>query len=127
MPQFPCYGFAVTCPRLLARDDILAGDRWSDPEADIIRLEATVTDNYIAGSDPTLQVRARDGVNWTIELAARARNREVGLTESRALPGDPVQIVGHTLPGFGENRIKALHLTIAGVDYDLSPEPLAAS
>lgn len=126
MPQFPCFGIAVTCSRLFARDDILACDKWSDQE-DLTRLEATITDNYISGSDPTLQVRASDGVNWTIELAARARNREAGLTESRALPGDPVKVVGRELHHFGENRIKALHLTIAGTEYDLCPDALTPS
>ena len=70
---------------------MIARDAWSDFDAELIRFEAVVTDNNIAGSDPTLQVRAPDGTNWTIELANHARNDQVGLTQAQALPGDPVQ------------------------------------
>lgn len=93
MLPVPHPGLAGARMRLLSRDDMVARDFGGD----VTRLEATITDNYIDGSDPTLQVRAPDGVNWTIELAGHARNRSAGLTESRALPGDPVRIIGRRL------------------------------
>lgn len=124
MPHFLCFGLP-TATLYLAPDDGLAHAAAVDRE-ELVRLDAIVTDNYIAGSDPTLQVRAPDGVNWTIELAKRAHNREAGLTESQALPGDVVTVVGHRTQSFGEYRIKARHLTIGGRSFDLSAVELHA-
>lgn len=72
-----------------------------------------------------MQVRAHDGVNWTIELASRSRNARAGLTESQALPGDQVSVVGRRTAQFGENRIKATHVTIGDKTFDLSEEGAA--
>lgn len=127
MPRFPFFGFAVDRKPFFARDDIISQDRWSDFEENLTRLEATITDIYISGSDPTLQVRARDGVNWTIELGGRARNRDVGLHEAKAIPGDSVTVLGRRTHYFGESRIKAVQLTIGSDSYALYPEMLDAS
>lgn len=127
MPRFPFFGIAVDRKPVFARDDILANDRWSEFEEDLTQLDATITDVNIAGSDPTIQVRAADGVNWTVELASHGRNRDAGLTASKALPGDRATVVGRLTQHFGENRIKALHLTIAGQDFVLYPDCLTAS
>ncbi|MEE2862482.1 MAG: hypothetical protein VYB46_16980 [Pseudomonadota bacterium] len=93
----------------------------------LTRLDATITDININGSDPTLQVRAPDGMNWTIELASHARNRAIGLTNAAMLPGDRVQVAGEPARAFGETRIKALRLTINDQRFDLAEEsPTAA-
>ncbi|WP_265499111.1 hypothetical protein [Paracoccus beibuensis] len=93
----------------------------------LTRLDATITDINITGSDPTLQVRAPDGMNWTIELASHARNRAIGLTDAALLPGDKVHVAGEPAHHFGETRIKALRLTINDQRFDLSEEtPTAA-
>ncbi|SES90659.1 hypothetical protein [Paracoccus homiensis] len=120
---FPFHpGLAGAQRRVFAYDDMIARDAWSDFDAELIRFEAVVTDNNIAGSDPTLQVRAPDGTNWTIELANHARNDQVGLTQAQALPGDPVQVHGRRIHHFGENRIKATRLTIGEREFLLFPE-----
>ena len=126
MPRFPFAGLSAGREPVFAPDDILAADRWSDFEDESVQLQAIVIDNNISGSDPTLQVRAHDGVNWTIELGRRARNIAAGLTPSQALPGDPVAIRGRRLHRFGENRIKATRLTIGQREFDLYPESHAA-
>lgn len=126
MPYLALFGIAVECKPVFAPDDALAGDKWSDFDDEMIRLDAIVIDNNISGSDPTLQVRARDGVNWTIELASRHRNRDAGLTESQALPGDLASVVGRRIHHFGENRIKAVHVTIGDRQFDLYPGALTA-
>ncbi|HIC67128.1 MAG: hypothetical protein ACU0BG_09770 [Paracoccus sp. (in: a-proteobacteria)] len=127
MPRVPSFGISADRKPVFAPDDILASDRWSDFDKEAIVLEAIVIDNNISGSDATLQVRAHDGMNWTIELGRRARNMAAGLTPAQALPGDPVSVRGRRLHRFGENRIKAMHLTIAGRDFDLYPASLEAS
>ena len=82
-------------------------------------LTGTVTDNYSNGSDPVLCVSDAEGRNWTVELAGRARNAALGLTKAVAMPGDPIRVIGHRTRRFGEQRIKAVHLTIAGRAYPL--------
>lgn len=127
MLRFPFSGFAVDRNPVYARDDVLSKDRWSDFEEDLTRLDATITDIHIAGSDPVLQVRARDGVNWTVELGGRARNRDAGLSDAKPLPGDKVSVLGRRTHHFGETRIKALSLTIGEQGFDLYPELREAS
>lgn len=127
MPRIPFFGFAVDRTPVFARDDILPSDRWSDFEEDLTRLEATITDISISGSDPSIQVRARDGMNWTIELGGRSRNRDVGLLDARPIPGDKVTVLGRRTHHFGEARIKALQLTIDDQEYAIYPELLQAS
>ena len=85
----------------------------------LTELTGIVTDNYSNGSDPVLCVSDAEGRNWTVELASRARNAELGLTRAAVMPGDPVRIIGHRTRRFGEQRIKAVHLTIAGRPFAL--------
>ncbi|MTD99918.1 hypothetical protein GIY56_06440 [Paracoccus sp. YIM 132242] len=99
-------------------------DAWDEFKPHLTRLEAVVTDNYVSGSDPVICVRDEDGRNWTVELASRARNTEIGLKESAAMPGDPVRVIGRRTRHFGEQRIKAVHLTIAGRPFELYPGAL---
>ncbi|WP_207102143.1 hypothetical protein [Paracoccus shandongensis] len=85
----------------------------------LMELTGTVTDNNSTGSDPVLCVSDAEGRNWTVELASRARNAAIGLTPAAVMPGDPVRVIGHRTRRFGEQRIKAVHLTIAGRAYPL--------
>lgn len=122
MPHFPSFGpFAVRRP-LYAPDNAIAHDKWSDFDDERVVLDAIVIDNNISGSVPALHVRASDGSNWTIELGRHARNDAAGLTHAQALPGDHVAVVGRPAHRFGENRIKALHVTIGDRGFDLYPE-----
>lgn len=124
MPHFKCFGLPVVTAFFAPDDGLSHASAMQGDE--LIRLDAIVTDNYISGSDPVLQVRAPDGVNWTIELSTGFHNRQVGLTESQALPGDVVTVVGQAMQVFGENRIKARHLTIGGRSFDLSAPEFVA-
>lgn len=122
MPHLPCFGINRYPMRLFAPDDVMSGNPWADFEEEVTRLDAVITDINISGSDPTLQVRAGNGVNWTIELGDRGRNREAGLEDALATIGDPVSVTGRRTHHFSENRIKAIELTINNRDYRLYPE-----
>lgn len=121
MPRLPEAGIAALRTPAF---DLNTIDTWNDFKPHLTRLEAVVTDNYATGSDPVLCVRDAEGRNWTVELASRARNVEIGLTESAALPGDPVSVIGRRTRHFGEQRIKAVHLTIADRAFELYPGAL---
>lgn len=122
MPRLTCFGINPYPTRLFAPDDAMSGNPWADFQGDLTRLDASITDVNITGSDPTIQVRARNGVNWTIELGDHTRNREAGLEDAPATPGDPVSVTGRETHHFGENRIKAIKLTINDRDYTLYTE-----
>ncbi|MCZ0960326.1 hypothetical protein [Paracoccus benzoatiresistens] len=123
MPRLPETGIADV--RTPAFDLPNALDTtWSEFKPHLTQLEAVVTDNYIDGSDPVLCASDEDGRNWTIELASHARNAEIGLKGSAVLPGDPVRVIGRRTRHFGEQRIKAVHLTIAGRPFELYPGAL---
>lgn len=124
MPRLPVYGIAALRTPAFDLTTTIDDDIWDEFQPHLTELEAVVTDNYATGSDPVLCVRDKNGRNWTIELASRVRNAEIGLKESAALPGDPVRIIGRRIRHFGEQRIKAVHLTIAGRAFEVYPGAL---
>ena len=90
------------------------------------RLTGLLTDINVMGSQPALQVRAADGLNWTVELPGHARNRAAGLEDAPLLTGDPVEVFGQPTGAFGECRFRAHRLIVAGRRFDLDqgcPEP----
>lgn len=101
-----------------------SGQRGAMPgyEPDIAELSARITDLSLSGSHPSLQVRAHDGMNWTVELGDRIQTQRAGLSDRLLAPGDQIKIRGHRASGFGDRRIRALRLTVAGRDYELAPE-----
>lgn len=116
-------GFATRQPACLILPDS-ADDAWTDFKEKLTRLDGIVTDNFIDGSDPVLQIRAEDGRNWTVELGSRAQNEAAGLTAAAAMPDDKVTITGRRTRNFGEHRIKALRLTIGTQSFDLFPDSI---
>lgn len=122
MPHFSCLGAKALLSRCFAPEDTTGSKQWSEFEEELTKIEAVLTDINILASDPTLQIRARDGANWTVELGDRRRNREAGLEDAIVTPGDPVVVTGHRTNYFGEYRIKAVRLTIGKTEYALYPE-----
>lgn len=108
----------------LAPADAGAGD-WSGFEDELTRLDATITDLALSGSNPSLQVRARDGLNWTVELASRDRMLNAGLSDRLPAPGDAISVIGRQSRSTGDTHIRALRLTLGGRAYELYPEALA--
>lgn len=115
------HGGAALRPAAGALSSAMETPDWDDFKPHLTEIRAVVIDNNIQGSDPVLCVRDPDGRNWTVELASRTRNAEIGLKASAALPGDPVRIIGRRTRHFGEQRIKAVHLEIAGRSFALYP------
>jgi hypothetical protein len=112
--MFASAGLAASPPPL--------GDIWAEFKPAQMRLDGIVIDASLDSADPTLNVRGPDGRNWTVELADRRRNQTLGLTRAALLPGDSVHVVGRRTQRFGEQRIKALRLTVEGRSFELFPE-----
>lgn len=122
MPHFSCLGAKALLSRCFAPEGAAGKDQWSDYESELTQIDAVLTDINILASDPTLQVRARNGANWTVELGDHRRNRKSGLGDTPATPGDHVTVIGRRTSYFGEYRIKAVRLIIGDTEYELYPE-----
>ncbi|TRW97404.1 hypothetical protein FNJ84_07770 [Paracoccus sp. M683] len=127
MPLFPICGrmSGPSCCHQPA--DTGRGQTWSGFDDEVTRLDATITDLGMSSGHPTFQVRAHDGMNWTVELGQKTRADKAGLTGRSVAPGDKVLITGHQASGFGDFRFKALRLTIAGRAFELYPEACVES
>lgn len=105
-----------------AGSPVATGDIWADFKPAETHLSGVITDVGIDAGDPTLQVRGPDGRNWTVELASRRRNQSLGLTRAALMPGDRIELTGRRTLRFGEQRIKALCLTVEGRSFELFPQ-----
>ncbi|AUH32906.1 hypothetical protein CUV01_05435 [Paracoccus tegillarcae] len=61
-------------------------------------------------------------MNWTVELGDRNQTQRAGLNDKVVAPGDQIQIQGQRASGFGDRRIRASRLTVAGRPFDMCPE-----
>lgn len=101
-----------------------ADDGWTEFKEKLTRLTGVVTDNFIDGSDPVLQIRADDGRNWTVELGSHSQNKDAGLTMASVMLDDQITVLGRRTRNFGEYRIKALRLMIGDAGFDLFPDSI---
>lgn len=122
MPRLPITSIAAARTPALTLPKEYRDDPWLDFKPELMEVDAIVIDNNIDSSDPVLNVRARGGRNWTIELADRARHAEIGLKTSAALPFERIHVIGRRTRIFGEYRIKALRLIIGDRIFDLYPD-----
>lgn len=107
---------------LFAPADSGQGRAWPGYESETTQLSAHITDLALSNSHPSLQVRARDGINWTVELGDRVSLLKAGLNDRMLVPGDQIAVMGHCAHEFGDFRIRALRLTVLGRDYNLAAE-----
>lgn len=118
----PISGRACGAALLFAPSETQRGASWQGYDDDLTRLDATITDLGMSNSHPSLQARARDGMNWTVELGDREQIRRAGLSDRDVAPGDKVEIQGHRASEFGDRRIKVSRLTIAGRSFEFDSD-----
>lgn len=122
MPFSPISGRICGTARLSAPSESQRGQSWQGYDDDVTQLDATITDLGLSNSHPSIQARARDGMNWTVELGDRGQIRRAGLSDRDVAPGDKIEIQGHRASGFGDRRIKVSRLTIAGRSYEFDTD-----
>ncbi len=94
---------------------------WDWAQEEQTTLEGVIQEIYIGPPHPTLQVEAEGG-SWTIELGNPRRTEDSGFVEGVSQPGDAVTVLGHRALDPEELRMKAVRITIDGVNYDPYPE-----
>ena len=99
----------------------LAHHGWNWAEAEETTLEATITAISLAPPHPELTVTDATGREWVIELGNPRRTEGAGFVEGTAKPGDAVTILG-TRALDGQAVMKAVRITLNGVNHDFYPE-----
>lgn len=83
-------------------------------------LEGTIQEIYLGNPHATLEVMA-DGQLWHVDLAPPSRTAAAGFVEGVAEVGDEVIATGQRSADMDEFSMKAVRLTIDGVNYDVYP------
>ncbi|MBD1206388.1 MAG: hypothetical protein H9533_19965 [Rhodobacteraceae bacterium] len=103
----------------------LAHHGWTWAEAEETTLQATITTISLAPPHPELTVTDAEGRDWVIELGNPRRTEGAGFVDGTAKPGDAVTILGNRALD-GTAVMKAVRITLNGVNYDFYPERIDA-
>jgi hypothetical protein len=84
-------------------------------------LEGIVQEIYLGNPHATLKVQAEDEL-WHVDLAPPSRTAAAGFVEGVAEVGDEVILTGQRSADMDELVMKAVRITIDGVNYDVYPD-----
>jgi hypothetical protein len=99
---------------------------WSWAEAEETTLQATITAISLNPPHPELTVTDADGTEWMIELGNPGRTERAGFVDGTAKVGDTITILGNRSLDQAERLMKAVRITLAGMNYDFYPERIDA-
>jgi hypothetical protein len=99
---------------------------WSWAEADESVLEGTIAAISLSPPHPELTVEDADGTVWNVELGNPTRTERAGFVEGTAAPGDTVTVLGNRSLDPEEKLMKAVRITLKGVNHDFYPERIDA-
>lgn len=99
---------------------------WSWAEAEEVAMEATITAISLNPPHPELTVTDAEGNEWVIELGNPGRTTRAGFVDGVAKAGDTVTILGNRSLDPDERLMKAVRITLGGVNYDFYPERIDA-
>ena len=100
----------------------LAHHGWNWAEDQQSELSGTVKSVSMAPPHPSLQVTAKDGKQWLIDLANPNQTERSGFTAASAKAGDAIVVMGNRSKDKSQLWMKAVRITVAGKTYDLYPE-----
>lgn len=83
-------------------------------------LEGVIQEIYLGNPHATLKVQAEDEL-WHVDLAPPSRTAAAGFVEGVAEVGDEVTLLGQRSADPNELSMKAVRVTVDGVDYDVYP------
>lgn len=112
--------FALSAPAL-------AHHGWSWAESEQMTLEGTIKTISMAPPHPSLQVTARDGTLWQVDLGNPRQTANSGFTGDTAKPGDAITVLGNRNRDETKPHMKAVRITLAGTNYDMYPERIGSN
>ncbi|WP_421724842.1 DUF6152 family protein [Bauldia sp.] len=111
---------ATVIATVLATGTALAHHGWFwTADGDFV-LEGIIQEIYLGNPHATLKVQAEDEL-WHVDLAPPSRTAAAGFVEGVANVGDEVILVGQRSADENELVMKAVRVTIDGVNYDVYP------
>jgi hypothetical protein len=120
-------GWALSCAAAIAMSaPVLAHHGWSWAEGEQTELSGTIESISMAPPHPMLKVKAADGVIWQVDLGNPNQTARSGFTGDTAKPGDAIKVLGNRSLDESAMHMKAVRITIAGTNYDMYPERIAA-
>ena len=126
-PGTRCALFGTGLATLLALSaPALAHHGWSWAESEQMTLQGTITTLSMAPPHPSLQVTARDGTLWQVDLSNPRQTANSGFTGDTAKPGDAITVLGNRNRDEAKSHMKAVRITIAGKNYDMYPERIGS-
>ena len=100
---------------------------WSWAEGEKTTLEGTIRAISMAPPHPTLQVAAKDGQVWQVDLGNPGQTERSGFRGDTAKPGDAITVLGNRNLDKTKLHMKAVRITIAGRHYDMYPERIGTN
>jgi hypothetical protein len=102
----------------------LAHHGWSWAKGEQMELRGTIDAISMSPPHPTLLVRDSEGTVWQVDLGNPSQTARSGFTGDTAEVGDSIVVTGNRALDPQEIHMKAVRITIDGVNYDMYPERL---
>lgn len=100
---------------------------WSWAEGEKTTLEGTIRTISMAPPHPMLQVAAKTGTVWQVDLGNPSQTDRSGFTGDTAKPGDAITVLGNRHLDKTKMHMKAVRITVAGRNYDMYPERIGTN
>lgn len=125
------FGFRVVAMALIAAfalsHQAAAHHGWAWAEDAQSTLAGKIESISMAAPHPTLQVTDAQGATWQVDLGNPNQTQRSGFTGDTAKAGDAITVLGNRNRDSERKHMKAVRITIAGKNYDLYPERIAAN
>lgn len=106
----------------LAVAPAIAHHGWSWAVDEQTTLQGTIQEISMAPPHPTLRVAEANGTIWQVDLGNPGQTARSGFTAQSAKGGDAITILGNRHKDETKKHMKAVRITIAGINYDMYPE-----
>ncbi|MCC7253138.1 DUF6152 family protein [Hyphomicrobium sp.] len=119
-------GLLVAAVALLSTAPAVAHHGWSWAVDEQTELTGTIQEISMAPPHPTLRVADLDGTVWQVDLGNPGQTARSGFTGESAKPGDAVTVLGNRHRDETKKHMKAVRITIGGINYDMYPDRIRA-
>ncbi|MGU3495639.1 DUF6152 family protein [Xanthobacteraceae bacterium A53D] len=114
-------GVGLAVPAALATA-AMAHHGWSWAEGEQMELKGTIETISMAPPHPMLKVKDAKGVIWQVDLGNPNQTARSGFTGDTAKVGDEITALGNRHKDPKQMHMKAVRITLKGVNYDMYPE-----
>lgn len=105
----------------------LAHHGWAWAETQQSSLAGVVQSVSMTPPHPSLQIKARDGAVWRVDLGNPGLTARSGFVEGSAKVGDSITVLGNRALDRSQRLMKAVRLTVGGKTYDIYPDRIRPS